>query len=93
MMTRAGVRALAAWLSLACSAGCRDEALVGEGSACTEECSAHERCTNGACVPVNDGGAGDDSDRFDENDRDHDDHGGPGGGPGGGRSDDGVPEP
>jgi hypothetical protein len=76
MSARVIVSACAVWLLLACCAGCRDEGLVGEGSAC-EGCSTNERCVNGACVPENDGVAGDDSDRFDESDRGSDDHAGP----------------
>jgi hypothetical protein len=99
MTARTLTLALVACLPLVSIAGCRDEGLVGEGSACAEGCPTHERCANGACVPVNDGVAGDDSDRSDEGVRDHDDHDGPGGdlpggdGPGDGFPDEPFPEP
>ena len=84
---------LLACLFISSSLACRDEGLVGEGSACPNACPVNERCMAGACVPERGGAAGDDSDRFDEDEPDRD---GPGDhdndGPGDGLPDDGAPD-
>jgi len=56
---------------------CRDVGVVGDGSACAEGCDANERCMGGACVPRNDGVAGQqehDEEEHDEEEHDEEEH-------------------
>lgn len=70
------VRTLALGLVLlAALSACRDEGLVGEGSACANTCDVDERCVNGVCVPRDDGAAGETSEPEDDSEHhDEDEH-------------------